>query len=66
MKLQTEQMQVTTIKIEVELKKINIVLSYLPPSFNLKKENYKWMLQELSKCFILGGDFNAKNRDWGI
>ena len=38
---------------------------YCPPRYNLKQEDYTFLLQSLGERFILGGDFNAKHTYWG-
>lgn len=64
-KIETEQMQVVIITIELKNKKCNVAALYCPPKFNLKSPEYIKLFEILGPCFILGGDFNAKNKYWG-
>lgn len=65
MKIELETMQVTTIKVKAENKEINFSAIYCPPRYNLKKEDYEKLFKSLGRCFVIGGDFNAKNTFWG-
>ncbi len=58
-------MQVTTIKIQTKRKEVNISSIYCPPRHNLKRGDYEELFSNMGRCFIIGGDFNAKNTYWG-
>ena len=45
--------------------KINLGVVYCSPTCSIKKETFKSLLIELGNRYILGGDFNAKHKDWG-
>lgn len=65
--VQTEEFQVTAIKIKTKVNKhgITIAALYCPPRHSLKKEDYSACLQSLGSRFVVGGDFNAKHTYWG-
>lgn len=65
MKIETEKMQVTTVKVQAKYKEFNISAIYCPPKHNLKKNDYLNLFKLLGNNFIIGGDFNAKNTYWG-
>lgn len=64
-KLQTEKIQATAVTLETRVRKIMVAAVYFLPRHNLKKEDYKQLLEEIGDCFILRGDYNTKNRMWG-
>lgn len=64
-KLQSEQVQVTTVNIKTTRYNCTVGAAYIPPRHHLKKENYEQLLRQMGEIFILGGDFNAKNTIWG-
>lgn len=52
------------VSFETEARKLTVSAVYIPPRHNLKKADYKNLLQELCENFILGRDYNDKNRMW--
>jgi hypothetical protein len=63
--ISTEKMQVTVVTIKCKTQTLKVAAIYCPPRYNLKKEDYMFLLHNLGKTFILGGDFNAKHTYWG-
>ena len=59
-------MQMFIIQLTSLKQKINIDSIYFSPTYFLKRNNFKPLLNELGDRFILGGDFNAKHVDWGV
>ena len=65
-KIEANTMQMVTITAQLNsYKTINIAAIYCPPKYQLKREDYKAMIQKLGTTFIIGGDFNAKHTHWG-
>ena len=48
--------------IRARKKRFSIAAMFWPPHYHLKKENYLKFLKSLGEKFIVGGEFNAKNR----
>lgn len=63
--LQRVDIQLTMVGIKSTKQKLIVGAVYCPPRHNLKKEDYKILLQHPGERFIIGGDFNAKHVDWG-
>lgn len=63
--LQRAEVQLTVVGIKSTKQNLNIGAIYCPPRHNLKKTDYKSILQQLGERFIVGGDLNAKHVDWG-
>lgn len=54
--------------VSVQLKHNNyfkICALYSPPRHNIKSEQYIETLKKCNNHFVMGGDFNAKNKVWG-
>lgn len=64
-KYQTEQIQSTAVRISTKLGPIIVAAIYSPPRYSLKKEHYIHFFNQLGQRFIVGGDYNAKNKSWG-
>ena len=64
-KLETEEFQVTSIKIKTSTGALTVAALYSPPRHNLKREDYVNLLQRFFGKFIIGGDFNSKHTYWG-
>lgn len=62
-----EEKEIQAVAIEIKTKRFPLTISsvYCPPRYNLKKEQYKSLLDILGDRFVIGGDFNAKNSYWG-
>jgi hypothetical protein len=63
--IQSNEIQLTVVGIESINQKILVGAAYFPPRYNLKKNDYTNILHQLGDRFIVGGDFNAKHKDWG-
>lgn len=57
--------QSTAISILSKHGPINIASIYCPPSCKITKEQFKHYFSSLGPTFLVGGDFNAKNQQWG-
>lgn len=57
--------QTVAVVVRTKLHDITISAVYIPPKYELKKEQYRNLLKALGNTFIFGGDFNAKNTHWG-
>jgi exonuclease III len=62
---ETDEIQFTAVKIRTKKQNITIAAAYCPPGRNLKQENYQEFFATLGERFVLGGDYNAKNTQWG-
>lgn len=62
---ETKQVQVTAVCVQTKPRNITMASVYCPPGYKLKKEEYVRLFQKLGNCFIMGGDYNAKNTFWG-
>lgn len=60
-----EYLQATTIEIAEKMNIIKLSAIYCPPKHNNKKEHYGQFFRTLGARFIAGGDYNAKNVQWG-
>lgn len=63
--LQLDHIQLTVLNVSSTNQNFKIGAVYIPPKHNLKKENYKDILEHMGKRFLIGGDFNAKHTSWG-
>jgi exonuclease III len=64
-KYETDKIQSTAVKIRTKKQNITISAAYCPTGKNLKQENYQEFFATLGERFIPGGDYNAKNTQWG-
>ena len=64
-KIESLQMQVVTISVNINNKICNMSAIYCPPRYTPKAEDFIDLFESLGPCFIIGGDFNAKNTYWG-
>lgn len=64
-KYDKEEIQATTVNIQRNNQFIKIAAIYSPPRCTIKQNDYTNFLRQLGERFILGGDFNAKNTNWG-
>lgn len=65
-KLQTDEFQATSITIETySHQKLTITSVYSPPRYSVSYEQYKKLILRHKNKFIMGGDFNSKNIQWG-
>jgi hypothetical protein len=58
-------MQATSVTIEDSIGELTIAAIYCPPRYNNKNTGYTNLLKTLGNRFLAGGDFNAKNTNWG-
>lgn len=63
-KLQTPQIQATSIEVEDWLGNLIIVAIYCPPRHIIKKSQFVDLFSSLGPKFIIGGDYNAKHPRW--
>ena len=51
----------------IKTKTYNITVAslYSPPKHNIKESRYVELFEAIGNRFIIGGDFNAKNTNWG-
>lgn len=63
--LQSEEIQLTMVGIKSTKQKLLVGALYCPPKHNLKKMDYRNVLQHLGDRFNVGGHYNAKHTDWG-
>jgi exonuclease III len=64
-RIETEEFQVTAVKLNTTSGVLTVAVIYSPPRHNLKREDYINTLQHFSSNFIIGRDFNSKNTYWG-
>lgn len=65
-KLENEMFQLACVSVDLKNhKSFKICAIYSPPKHNIKSDQYHEMLKPLGNHFIVGGDFNAKNKIWG-
>jgi hypothetical protein len=64
-KYETDKIQSTAVKIRTKKQNITIAAANCPPGKNLKQEDYQEFFATLGEIFILGGNYNAKNTQWG-
>lgn len=60
-----EHLQATTIQINDSHGPLSISAVYCPPKHKIKVNEFKNFFESLGTRFIVGGDYNAKNRTWG-
>jgi hypothetical protein len=53
--------QTTDVSVEDSVGHLTIAAVYLPPRHTVKQEQF----EDLGRCFIAGGDYNAKHTSWG-
>jgi hypothetical protein len=51
--------------VEDSVSLLTILAVYLPPKHTVKEEQLEDFYNTLGRRFIAGGDYNAKNTDWG-
>jgi len=61
----TDAIQATVVNVKTSRYNFNVCSAYFPPRNNLKKIHYLEFLKSLGEKFIVGGDFNTKNKYWG-
>lgn len=64
-KIETDEFQLSVIRVKSLKQDFNIGALYCPPNYNIKNMILKDLLNRLGDRFILGGDYNAKHIDWG-
>lgn len=64
-KLSCEEFQATTITLLMKGVRTSFTSVYSPPRHNIKIEQYTRLINCHKYKFIMGGDFNAKNIQWG-
>jgi hypothetical protein len=64
-KYSLNNIQATSVTIEDSIGEITIAAIYCPPRYNNKHTGYTNLLKTLGNRFLAGGDFNAKNTNWG-
>ena len=65
LKIETEAIQLSMIKIFSTKQSLNVGAVYCPPNYKIKKDVFKDLLSAHGDKFLLGGDYNAKHTDWG-
>jgi len=60
-KIETQEFQVTSVKIKISTGAVTVAALYSPPRHNLTREDYLNLLQRFSGKFIIGVDFNSKH-----
>ena len=63
--IQSDIIQLTAVGVKSMKQKFTLGAIYCPPRHKLKSKDYESFLEHLGERFILGGDFNAKHKDWG-
>lgn len=58
-------MQVSTVRMHMKAKELNISAIYCPPKYKTSKQEYVELFKMLGKYYIIGGDFNAEHTYWG-
>lgn len=62
----TEKIQAATVRIETKRYQCSVTAVYCPPRHKLSVEEYSNFLQSTGKIqYVMGGDWNAKNKYWG-
>jgi len=64
-KIELDFMQVTTVKVQTDNKKIKISANYCPPNFKIQRSDLSHLFKELENRFIIVEDYNAKHTCWG-
>lgn len=64
-KYQQDYLQATNIAIKDHIGTLTVSAIYCPPKHNNKLEQYEHYFKTLGNRFIAGGDYNAKNPEWG-
>ena len=59
------EIQATRIKVKGPIYGITIAAVYCPPKHNLKATTFENFFRTLGPNFLVGGDFNSKNKIWG-
>lgn len=62
---QTAKIQSTSIKIQALPFPLIIAAIYSPPRHSISTKDYEDFIRSLDTNFIIGGDWNAKNKTWG-
>jgi hypothetical protein len=57
--------QATSVVIEDNTGETTVSAIYCPPKHHNNYDDYERFFKTLGKCFIAGGDYNAKNTFWG-
>lgn len=60
-----EEFQATTVTVIVSSSPMSVTSVYSPPRHNIKSTLYKELINSHKYRFVMGGDFNAKNIQWG-
>lgn len=61
----TNKIQATTIQINALPWSFDITAIYCPPRHRIEIIDYEMLFQHLGGKFLIGGDWNAKNTNWG-
>ena len=64
-KYEEDYLQATSIKIKDSSGSLTIAAIYCPLRQSVKKEQFKKFFDSLQNRFIAGGDYNAKDPQWG-
>lgn len=62
---QSCEIQAKSVNIKISTGQITVTAAYCSPSYRLKQNNFECLLRKFGNKFIIGGDFNAKNKSWG-
>lgn len=65
LKVQSEDIQATSIIIKTKNYNLTVVAVYSPPKHKIKAERYIELFKTFSNRFIIGGDYNEKHTHWG-
>ena len=65
LKYSINSIQASSVKVESKRYKFVVTALYSPPRHKIESNDYTKFLKTLGNKFIVGGDFNAKNKYWG-
>jgi hypothetical protein len=64
-KYELANIQATSVAIADNMGGLTLTAVYCPPRHNNKQEDYTKLFKTLGNRFLIGGDYNAKNTQWG-
>lgn len=64
-KIETNEIQLAIIQVTAMNQKLNLGALYCSPNYRVQRDDFKYALNKMGDRFLMGGDFNAKHRDWG-
>jgi exonuclease III len=60
-----DKIQVTMVTVKTKWQAKTFAAVFCPPRYNLKKADYLNFLRSIGEIFMVGGDYKAKNTNWG-